>query len=236
MKTLARSILALALCGAPLNSHASRSFVRASSQSLDATGSVLVSALPMTISIWFRPSNLTDLQNLVIVNNSSLTDTGCYIVYRADQAGKPLGAVNRHADTSFGEADLNSGFSSGVWAHCAGVFSSASSRSVFVNGSKATNTTSSTPPTAMQSIHVGHYATAVSYCDGQLAELGIWNVALTDDEITALARGLSPLRVRPSALVNYYPLIGNGTENGAKGSPLSNTGTTHADTHPRIYR
>ena len=49
-------------------------------------------------------------------------------------------------------------------------------------------------------------ATKQNYCDGSLAEAAIWNAALSDAEVAALATGVSPLLVRPGSLVFYAPL------------------------------
>ena len=47
--------------------------------------------------------------------------------------------------------------------------------------------------------------------NGRLAEIAIWNAALTDDEVLSLSKGVSPLRVDPQNLVAYWPLYGNGS-------------------------
>lgn len=69
--------------------------------------------------------------------------------------------------------------------------------------------------------------------DGRLAELAVWNVALTADEIASLAKGFRPQRVRPQSLVFCIPLIRTNQEirNATSGTT---TGTTVAD-HPRVY-
>ena len=43
---------------------------------------------------------------------------------------------------------------------------------------------------------------------GNLAEIAMWSVTLTDAEIAALATGVRPNRVRPAAVVGYWPLWG----------------------------
>jgi hypothetical protein len=48
-----------------------------------------------------------------------------------------------------------------------------------------------------------------SLFSGLLAEPAVWNVVLTATEVAMLAQGISPLKVRPSGLVFYAPLIGN---------------------------
>jgi len=49
---------------------------------------------------------------------------------------------------------------------------------------------------------------AARQCDGKLAHVAMWNIALVDDEAQALNRGVSPLLIRPNNLVMYFPLWG----------------------------
>jgi len=43
--------------------------------------------------------------------------------------------------------------------------------------------------------------------DGLVAEVAVWNVVLDDSEIAALAQGVSPLLIRSTALVEYWPVF-----------------------------
>jgi hypothetical protein len=47
--------------------------------------------------------------------------------------------------------------------------------------------------------------------DGLLAEVAIWNIALSDAEIKLLSKGVSPLMIRPANLKGYWPIFGTGT-------------------------
>lgn len=71
--------------------------------------------------------------------------------------------------------------------------------------------------------------------DGRIADFAIWSVALTAGEFAALAKGVSPLRVRPASLVAYWPLFGVGSAEpdaiGQSGNLVLN-GTTRADHAP----
>ncbi len=49
-------------------------------------------------------------------------------------------------------------------------------------------------------------AATLYYFSGILAEVGVWNVALTTIEMAMLAAGYSPLFVRSANLVQYWPL------------------------------
>jgi hypothetical protein len=73
---------------------------------------------------------------------------------------------------------------------------------------------------------------------GQIAEYAIWTEVLTADEMAALAKGISPLLVRPQALLRYLPLLQKGTET----ELIEAQTVTHVDSpavydgHPRIYK
>ncbi len=72
------------------------------------------------------------------------------------------------------------------------------------------------------------------YAKGRIAEVGFWSVTLTQDEITALAKGASPLSIRPQSLFFYAPLVRDAIEL-RNGSTLTVSGATVAE-HPRIYK
>lgn len=44
---------------------------------------------------------------------------------------------------------------------------------------------------------------------GRIAEVAVWNLALTDDELRALAKGASPLMFQKANLMGYWPIFGH---------------------------
>jgi hypothetical protein len=74
------------------------------------------------------------------------------------------------------------------------------------------------------------------YFDGLVAEAAIWNVALTAADVAMLNKGYSPMMVRPSALLAYWPLMGRyPTELDLFGGfPLTLTNSPAQAAHPRI--
>ncbi len=72
------------------------------------------------------------------------------------------------------------------------------------------------------------------YWDGTIAELGIWDVKLTDDEFLILADRYSPLFVRPQNLVGYWRLI-RGINDEILGIVGSNNGSIVVPHPPIIY-
>jgi hypothetical protein len=80
--------------------------------------------------------------------------------------------------------------------------------------------------------NIGNRSTDDRNWDGALAELAIWNVMLSADEAAALAKGASPLMVRPQALIEYVPMIG--PANSWIAGATSITGTA-IQPHPRSF-
>lgn len=61
------------------------------------------------------------------------------------------------------------------------------------------------------SLVIGNDASNGGPFDGLIAEVGIWNIALSTSEFLALARGISPQLIRPASLKGYWPLYGTGS-------------------------
>ena len=70
--------------------------------------------------------------------------------------------------------------------------------------------------------------------NGLIAEVGIWNVALTADEIASLADGMTCDKVRPQSLVFYAPLVRELQDVKGGLTITNNNGATVAN-HPRVY-
>lgn len=70
---------------------------------------------------------------------------------------------------------------------------------------------------------------------GEIAELAIWNVVLTADEIASLSKGMRATRIRPASLVYYAPFIRELGD--IKGGLIARklAGTEVIADHPRVY-
>lgn len=78
-----------------------------------------------------------------------------------------------------------------------------------------------------------HYA---QFFDGEMAEVALWNAALTAGEFASLGKGFSPLTIRPQLLVFYVPIIGRySPEVNLIGPSGTLTGTTTTAHPPMIY-
>ena len=52
------------------------------------------------------------------------------------------------------------------------------------------------------------FAGAARFFNGRIAEVGLWRAVLSADEILSASQGVSPSRIRPGALIGYWPIWG----------------------------
>ena len=167
--------------------------------------SLPTTAVPLTMAGWFYSTDAT-VEGAILSITKSNDNNHAFILY-ADGAtgGDPVQAVARGG--AFDPVPTTTGFTANTWHHACAVFASNSSRSVYIDGgSKGTETSTHTPSGVDRfSAGVWDRPTGIWHFPGRLAELGVWTVALTDNEVKMLAAGVSPLRVCPENLVRYYP-------------------------------
>lgn len=174
-----------------------RKFVAASSQKV-VFGSALVTASPLTLACWLNPVSAAVAYGVFAVNDNSTNEFGI----RTDSSGHIL-AVS--TDGTVSTATTSTAMSAGVWCHACAVISSASARAAFLNGGgKGTNATARTTSGVNQT-EIGH-TTGVGFTNGNIAECAIWNIALADAEVLALASGVAAWLIHPEALKFYTPL------------------------------
>jgi hypothetical protein len=213
-----------------------RTFVAASSQYLKATV-VPVSAVPLSLVAWIKPVSQADgAVQRSIAFISFAAASGDFFALCLGSNGSVDAEVYNGA--TVGKASTTTLVTAGAWQHVAAVFTSASSRAAYLaGGNKVTNATTSTP-TNLNTTGIGVYVDSGNnnLINADIAEVAFYNVALTDADVLASSTGLSPLLIRPEALVAYWPLLGNTSpEIDLRGRfELTVTGAT-ASAHPRIY-
>lgn len=188
----------------------------------------------------FNSNSITAGQALVSAQQSlSSGFAGRAVLFAAgDIANDPVG-VNTFGATSSGtQANTTTGYTANQWYSAAAVFNSVQNYSSYINGGSVANGTSTTVPNfSIGGVTIGARWNGSNfgvYASGQIAEVGIWNAALTAAEIASLAKGMTCDKIRPQSLVFYAPLVRDLIDAKGGRSITNNNGATVA-THPRVY-
>lgn len=193
-----------------------------------STSSVITS-YPFTFACWFRTSDVNTGETMV--NMTELASGDWF-----DLALAAGGAVRANATdfgTGSGVADTSSVAANNSWHHACGVFQAANSRSAYIDGSS--KVTSAVNVNAniggVDEIQVGWFRSVIGSSLHHIAEVGIWSVALSDEEVASLAEGYSCNLIRSQNLIHHMPLIRNSQD--LRGDLVEN-GTVGVTNHPPI--
>lgn len=190
-----------------------------------------------SIGCWFNADVNNVFQGLVSIQNIgagrnahlALSDTGAVMA-------RPRSGQGNDASTT-------TTIATGTWYHGLATFTTdgaaqagSASRTAYLNGGGAgTNSTTVTLMDNCGAVNIGSRlagSTRSEFFNGRIAEVAVWNAALTASDALALASGVRASLVRPDKLVFYAPLIRNiadfrqGIANTTAGSPA-------VDIHPR---
>lgn len=190
-----------------------RQFTAASSQYLTNT-TLTVPARPVTMACWFRPSSIGAAQVLM-----SFSDAAGNNILRLLVAASGVLQAQEFNNPTNGLVGTVGTLTASVWAFCAVVFTSATSRTVYLNTEAVTDTTNVTA-TGLDRLNVGALAGPTTFANGALGEVAIWTIALTVSDLAALARGVPVPRVRGVSLVpwGYWSLNGGASPEPDRGS------------------
>lgn len=177
-------------------------FTRSNDQYFKANISVI--AQPITMVLWIRrQGTVNTTQNHITLALSTAHDRH---LLGSNGSQMWAGNYNSNDQASFGNLFLSA---NNVWRQVAGVFSSNRAR-VWIDSTQGALSGVRTVSNFDEWwIGRGGQFGPIQPSNGQFAEIGVWNVELTSDEINSLAKGFKPSRVRPQSLVYYVPLIRN---------------------------
>ena len=208
-----------------------RLFTAASTQHL-LVAAAPVTAAPLTMACWFRANDVTTERCLMSISDGSGDNAWFRLDLRGDVGGDPICARARNGSGADARADTTAAYSTGTWQHACAVFTSSTSRTVYLNAANnATNTTSVTP-SGLTTTTIGKRSSINSaLMDGRIAYAALWNVALTAAEITLLSSRINPRMIRPLSLKGYWPLHGTSPEVDLSGqhNNMTVTGATIVD-------
>jgi hypothetical protein len=136
------------------------------------------------------------------------------------------------------DVDTTTSATAGTWNHAAGVYASTTSKTAYLNAVGNTDTATQgasiiSAPAVLVGARRANGLLGVYYT-GLIAEVGIWDVALTPEEIASLAKGMTCDKVRPQSLVFYAPLVRD-LQDVRGGLTITNNNTATVANHPRVY-
>lgn len=140
---------------------------------------------PKSFQAWVKFDSVTGSDRTIFSLSDGSThyyilkvrDSDDHIVFRSNNA------------TQAADVDTGVVASTATWYHCVVVQHSNVSVSIYVNNTK-TNTTATTYVATVSQFFLGYLGrSSVWYQDGLIDEVGVWNRALTDAEVTSLYNG-----------------------------------------------
>ncbi len=192
-----------------------------------------VSAVPITIAAWAYSDNLSTVEDQIIAYVGDKDAADEMFLLRLDSTGiNDLWARHRNfGGTSTATAGT---FIVNTWHHCVAVFASNTSRTAYFDGTAGTENTDTRSAVSSDRVAIGRAGDTSpgDYFSGRIAEVGIWNAALTAAEITALSKGYSPQLIRPQSLVFYAQLIRDEDYDKVGGLSLTPFNTPTIAPHP----
>ena len=189
-----------------------------------STASTPVANVPFSLSARFKKTG-TAVKNGVFLWQASGVLAGFYL--GSGQTVRGYFQTGPSADWSFGT------YTTGQDTHVCITASSTTSRAGYLNGGSAISNTTPVTLTDMTSIRIGNVNGAPF--DGEMSEIALWNEVLTQEEVSALAKGAAAYLVRPHALRFYAPLIRDLIDIRG-GLAITNNNSATVATHPRVYR
>jgi len=188
-----------------------RKFVLGSSQYLTSS-TAPVSGPPMSVSCWLFPNNTAVDQECAAITDNSAGNADA-IRLEIDWSAGGWGLSPRHASTQTG-INTNTMPTGSTWNHIGGcLIVAGNTGTLYLNGTKPTlaASTYTTGTTGLAVSSIGAYISSTNVVNPSsaiIADFAIWNIALTDAEFFALAKGVRPGNIRPASLVRWYPLDG----------------------------
>ena len=188
---------------------------------------------PLTINCWFYPTldgygtgSLVELVENTASNHHLLAINSTTKTVRYG-TGTPFFATS------------SASYTTNTWNMATAVGTSTTSRTVYLNAANSGINTATRTITTPDRVCIGFVRTGGSDSpnyEGYLAEVAIWNVTLTTDELSSLYTGTKANQIRPQNLKFYMPLVRNIYDATASTTSITSGFTANSEVnHVRRY-
>jgi Concanavalin A-like lectin/glucanases superfamily len=196
------------------------------------SSNVPITGMPLTMCAWVYPTSFSTYGVVVGIGKTGTGNSRYQLGYNIT-SGAPFASVvndsGTYTDANGGSLTLN------TWNFMCAVFTSTTSRTIYLNNNAGiTAATSIAAPTGINVNTIGIKPDGTEFnVQGFIAEVGIWNIALSSTEVAQLAQGFSPAFVKNQNLITYVPLIRDHKE--LKGNNVyTESGSVGVGNHPKI--
>ena len=198
-----------------------RSFVSASSEGGDAGSAVVSGGWGFTMVGRVNISDETQRGCIMCISDSgSSGGTGQAAVIISDgeegsggDEGNLISAMTRNGG---GSAPINNathatGLSAGTWYQFVAVFAANDSHTIYLDGAGGVEDDQNSLLGTMDETSIGYLSDSTPnfYLDGDIADLAIYDYAMTAAEAALFSGRLNPLSYRPDQLLMFVPCYGN---------------------------
>ena len=187
-----------------------RLFDDAQSQYLQSSGATPpVTVPPFTLACWARTDADSADQALLWIGDKD-SPTSCIGAIEILAASPSRQVCARTISGGVVGSAVTGNYAVNTWHHVCGVFLATNDRSVYLDGIIKGADTTQVVGAASDTAAIGRCGdvTPSDYLSGAVAEAAVWSTALSQAEANSLAKGFSPLQLRPESLVAYWPLGG----------------------------
>lgn len=200
-----------------------------SASALEITGDI-------TIAAWVKISS-SDVDNVLV---GAYQTSGAYTGWGFGAGFNGGGKISYWSNNNGAWQSSTGTVGNNAWTHIAVRISGtgAGAGTFYRDGAADGTFTHSAPGASGQSKTIGATADGSNPFDGSAAEIAVYSAALSADEVAALAKGFSPLLIRPASLVAYWPLVGRMSpepDRGKNNLAGTLTGSPAQAEHPRVY-
>ena len=189
----------------------------------------IINGTPATFSAWIKLSSLNLVQRITTINQKSTTTNVLSIFIDANNK-----ANAQHFDVDGVAALSTTVLTTNTWYHIVGVFTSDSSRTIYVNGvSENTNTTVQSAMTGLDYTSFGYisWTTNIQFFNGNIDEVGFFNTNLTAAQITEIYNNGKPKDLKKHSMVNnlvsYFRMGDKSTWDGTNWTLVDQKGTNN---------
>lgn len=170
-----------------------------------------VSAVPLTFSAWARGLNVTANHHIVNISDEATSWDGFSLALAGASGGDPAQAVVGAANV-YSIASSSVSYREQQWAHYCAVFTSATSRDIYINGALLGSETTSRTPSGVTAVNIARYVANVYYEHAALdvGPVAIYSAALGPAAVRLLARGDDPRTISLGSLEAIWPMEGRG--------------------------